>query len=184
MSLTALTTNETQSIDPVKDFLDSVYMISHSEKTVKQYQTSINHLKKFIKTKYNHTELDQILPKIQETDLAVYRFLRDFTVYLDSLQIKPRGIRAYVSGVKKYLRHNGIRVNTDDFKQFVNQPKLIRMREIPLTKEMIVRILRNANSKLQTAILVATSSGMRIEELVQLQLSDIDFESYPTKITI
>ncbi len=49
---------------------------------------------------------------------------------------------------------------------------------------MVLRVLHNSNSKLQTAILVAISSGLRIGELVQLKLSDIDFNSNPTKISV
>lgn len=49
---------------------------------------------------------------------------------------------------------------------------------------MILRVMRNSSSKLQTAILVCTCSGLRIGELVQLKLSDIDFKSNPTKINI
>ena len=63
-------------------------------------------------------------------------------------------------------------------------PKIIKTREIPVTKEMILRVLHNSSPKLQTAILVCASSALRIGELVQLKLSDIDFESNPVKLNI
>lgn len=166
-----------------KEFLDSVYIISHSIKTVKTYKTSLNHLKKFIETNYEETE-SELFSQFKDKEFDLYIFLRNFVVYLDKIGIQPKGMRGYLSGVKGYIRHYGIRINSDDFKQFVKIPKLIRTREIPLTKEMILRVLHNSNSKLQTSILVAVSSGLRIGELVQLKLSDIDLESNPTKITI
>jgi integrase len=49
---------------------------------------------------------------------------------------------------------------------------------------MLLRLLHNAPAKLQTAILVATSSGMRVGELVQIKISDVDFNSKPTRIRI
>jgi|APSaa5957512535_1039671.scaffolds.fasta_scaffold12836_2 integrase len=164
-------------------FLESVYIISHSIKTVKTYRTSLNHLQKFIDANYEQSE-PEILLEIKSETIDLYQFLRDFVIYLDKAGIQPKGLRGYLSGVKGYLRHQGIRINSDDFKQFVKIPKLVRTREIPLTKEMLLRVLHNSNSKLQTAILVALSSGLRIGELVQLKLSDIDFESNPTKISV
>jgi len=53
-----------------------------------------------------------------------------------------------------------------------------------MNKKIILRILRNANPKLQTAVLVTSSGGLKIGELVQLKLSDIDFNSNPTKILV
>ena len=114
----------------------------------------------------------------------MYTVVRDFVIYLDQKQIRPRGIQSYLSGLKGYLRYMGIKISSDDFKQFVKTPKVTKTREIPVTKEMILRILHNSSPKLQTAILICTSSGLRIGELAQLRLSDIDFESHPTKLNI
>ena len=164
-------------------FLESVYIISHSIKTVKTYRTSLSHLQKFIDATYDQSEPEVIL-EIKNGTTDLYQFLRDFVIYLDKAGIKPKGLRGYLSGVKGYLRHQGIRINSDDFKQFVKIPKLVRTREIPLTKEMILYVLHNSNSKLQAAILIALSNGLRIGELVQLKLSDIDFDSNPTKISV
>ena len=66
----------------------------------------------------------------------------------------------------------------------VKLPKRVHQREEPLTKEIILRLLNNVSAKLRTIILVATASGMRIGEILQLKLSDIDFDSKPTKIKL
>ena len=166
-----------------EEFLDSMFLISHSEKTKITYQTGLNHFKKFTLAKYDLDE-DQVVAKIKSEELDLYHVIRDFVIYLDKKDIKPKGLRSYLSGVKGYLRHWGIRINSDDYKQLVKIPKVIRTREIPLTKEMILRILRNSSPKLQTVILLASSSGLRIGEIVQLKLSDIDFGSNPVKIDV
>jgi len=166
-----------------ESFLDSMYIISHSINTVKTYKTALNHLQKFIEIHYEQNEY-VLLSEIKDEKVDLYQFLREFIIYLDKIGIKPKGMRGYLSGVKGYLRHQGIRINSDDFKQFVKIPKLIKTREIPLTKEMLLRVLHNSNAKLQTSILVSISSGLRIGELVQLKLSDIDFTANPTKLSI
>ena len=166
-----------------KEFYDSVYAISHSYKTVQTYRTSINHLRKFLKERYQFDEL-VLVRKIQAGELDVYQFLKLFIVYLDKLKVNAKGIRSYLSGVKGYLRHLGIRINSDDFKQSVRLPKIVKAYEVPLDKEILIRVLHNVPPKIQTAILVAISSGLRVGELVQLKISDIDFNSAPTKITV
>jgi len=108
--------------------------------------------------------------------------LSDFVVYLHKLGRKPTTIKISIAAVKGLLRHEGIKIYNEDFKQQVKLPKNLRYMEEPITKEIIVRLLRIVPPKLQTAILVAIASGMRIGELVQLKISDINFESKPTEI--
>jgi len=166
-----------------KQYLDSMYIISHSPRTIKTYKSALNNFRKFLVSQYNCDEL-KLVEQIKSEQIDVYTVLRDFIIYMDQKQIGPRAIRSYLSGLKGYLRHMGIKLNSDDFKQLVKVPKIIKTREIPVTKEMILRVLHNSSPKLQTAILVCASSALRIGELVQLKLSDIDFESNPVKLNI
>ncbi len=53
-----------------------------------------------------------------------------------------------------------------------------------MTRKIIRQILQNANPKLQTAILSASSGGLSIGEIVQLRLFDVDFTTTPTKILV
>jgi len=126
----------------------------------------------------------QVVSKIKSEELDMYQVIRNFVIYLDKKNVKAQGLITYLSGVKGYMRHWGIRINSDDYKQLIKIPKIVRTREIALTKEMILRILRNSPSKLQTTILISCSSGLRIGEIVQLKLSDIDFDSVPAKINV
>ena len=166
-----------------KQFLDSVYLISHSDKTVQTYKTALNHFRKFLTSQYSCDDL-KLVEQIRSEQTDVYAVVQDFIIYLDQKQIGPRAIRSYLSGLKGYLRQMGLRFSSDDFKQLVKVPKIIKTREIPVTQEMILRVLHNSSPKLQTSILVCASSGLRIGELVQLKLSDIDFECDPTKLSI
>jgi len=164
-------------------FLDSMYVISHSDKTVSAYKTSINHLRKFLKSNYEMNELE-LLEQVKSEQLDIFVVIRDFIVYLDKNGSQASAIQSYLSGLKGYLRYMGIRINTDDYKHLVKVPRRRKTREIPITKELLIKLLRNANSKLQTAVIVASASGLRIGELVQLRLSDIDFSENPTILYI
>ena len=170
------------------DYLSSIYVISHSYSSVTMYRMSIvnrNHVgfRDFLQQKYNINEL-QLVEKIQKQELDIYKLLKEFVIFLDQNEYSPKSIQSRLAAVKGYMRHLGIKVYVEDFKQTVRLPKIIRHREEPLTKELISRLLRNLSPKLQTTVLVLTASGMRIGELVQLKLSDIDFDSNPTTIRL
>lgn len=171
-----------------KDFLESVYVLSHSKGTFSAYEKALSNKNKtgfcdFIKEKYNLDEFE-LVEKIKENSLDVYKILREFVVFLDLSGYKPSSIKSRLAAVKGYLRHLGIKIYSEDCRHSVRLPKNIMRKEEPLTKEMLLRLLRNSTPKLQTVILVAVASGMRIGEIVQLQIRDIDFEYKPTKIRI
>jgi len=167
----------------VLDFLDSVYVRSHSDETVKTYGNCIKKFKQFLSSKYE-IDLQQIVSKIKEEKFDVYKIFNEFVVFQDKSGLKPRSIHLAVNAVKSFLRHCGIKIYSEDFKHSVRMPKKYNVREVPLTKEIIIRLLRNVSPKLQAMILVAVSTGMRVSELVQFTISDIDFESKPVTIRL
>ncbi len=170
----------------MQNYLDSVYVISHSYSTIKSYKLAIINqndcgFRDFLQQKYKINELE-FVNKVKENEFDVYAILRDFVIFLDKLQYKPQTIKSRLAAIKGYLRYLGLKIYSEDCKYIIKIPKNIKEQEIPLTKELILRVLRNVPPKLQTIILVLSSSGMRIGELVQLKLSDIDMTSSPTKI--
>ena len=172
----------------LEDYLSSLYILSHSENTVSSYKLSIANKNKvgfrdFLNEKYNMDEL-QLVDKIKSEDLDTYKILKEFVIFLDRFGYKPSSISTRLAATKGYLRHLGVKVHSEEYKQNVRLPKNFRHREESMTKEIILRVLRNVPPKIQTVILVLTASGMRIGELVQLKLSDIDFSSNPTIIRL
>jgi len=163
--------------------LDSVYVISHSKASVRVYRSGIDHFAKFVQTKYEKS-LEQVISELKDDSMDRYKVFKDFVIYLDKAGKKPTSIKIWVVGAKGFLRHCGIKIYSEDFKASVRLPKRIQYREEPLTKEIILRLLNNVPAKLRTTILVATASGMRIGEIIQLKLSDLDFDSKPTRIKI
>ena len=169
--------------DQLQDFLDYAYVRSHSKYTVLAYDLGVRRFKKFLVDRYD-SSLQQITSKLKDKTLDVYELLRDFVGYLDKSNLKPRTIELSINAIKGYLRFVGIKIYSEDFKQVVKMPRKPKTRETPLSKEMLSCLLRNVSPKMQTIVLVAVSSGMRVGELGQLKISDIDFDSKPTIIKI
>jgi integrase len=172
----------------MQDYLDSVYVMSHSYSTVKSYKLAIINqnncgFRYFLQQRYQIDEFEFVEQTKQEK-FDVYPILRDFVIFLDKLQYKPQTIKSRLAAIKGYLRFLGLKIYSEDCKQIIKIPKNIKEFETPLTKEIILRILRNTPPRLQTVILVLASSGMRIGELVQLKLSDIDLLTTPTTIRL
>jgi site-specific recombinase XerD len=167
----------------IDSFLESVYVRSHSLNTVNNYRTSIGNFQKFVQERYSCTD-NELVTKIRNNEYDVYKILRDFVCYLDGLKYRAASIKLKLAAIKGYLRELGLKIYSEDFKQVVKMPRNVVVRDEAVTKEMLLRLLHNAPAKLQTAILVATSSGMRVGELVQIKISDVDFNSKPTRIRI
>ncbi len=171
----------------LQDYLDSIYILSHSEASVKSYRTGIigekNGFRIFLKEKHNCNEI-QLSHRIENKELDVYKILNEYVIFLDKKGIKPKTIRLWFTVVKGYLTHLQVEVFSEKCKQVVKIPKIRRVKKEALTKEILVKLLRNLDAKSSTAVLVATASGMRVGEIAGLKLSDIEFNRVPVKINI
>jgi len=171
----------------LQDYLDSIYILSHSEASVKSYRTGIigekNGFRVFLKEKHNCNEI-QLSHRIENKELDVYKVLNEYVIFLDKKGIKPKTIRLWFTVVKGYLTHLQVEVFSEKCKQVVKLPKIRRVKKEALTKEVLIKLLRNLDAKSSTAVLVATASGMRVGEIAGLKLSDIEFNRDPVKINI
>lgn len=160
-----------------------MYVISHSQYTIKSYKTRLNLLREFLKEKYGIDEYD-LLDHYNQQKIDILNVFKDFVIFMDKTGRSARTIRNALSVSKGYLRHMGIKIDSEDLKQVVKVPKIVKIREIPLDKEIITRLLTNAKPKLRLAMLIAVSTGMRIGEVVNLKISDIDFMQNPVKVNL
>lgn len=172
----------------LEDYLASVFTLSHSHSTVSTYRLSITNknntgFREFLAEKYSLNEFE-LVERVSSGALDIYKILNEFVVFLDSKKYKPKTIMSRMPAVKGYLRNLGLKFDIEDYKRIVRIPRLVRHREEPITKELILKLQRNLSPKLQTVILVLSSSGMRLGELVQLELGDIDFQTHPVTIRL
>jgi len=178
----------TENEQKLKGYLDSVYIMSHSYCTIAAYRIAIVNQNKtgfrdYLQHEYNIDELE-FADKAKQEKFDVYATLRDHVVFLDQKNYKPKSITTRLAAIKGYLRFLGLKIYTEDCKHIIKIPKNIREPEVALTKELILRVLRNVPQRVQVVILVLSSSGMRIGEFVQLRLSDVDFTTTPTTIRL
>jgi len=175
--------DQKKPVQPFESYLNSIFIQSNSANTLVSYRSGLKHFTKFVDA-LHHCTVQDIINMLKGGKEDQYRLLNDLVLYLVNQKLKPKSVKLFVGVAKGFLRHEGVKIYAEDFKQLVKLPKVRRHREEPLTKEILVRLLRNLPLKLQTAVLVAVASGMRVGELVQLKISDVDFESKPTRIKI
>ena len=83
----------------ITDYLDTIYIISHSQGSVDSYRFAINRFKKFVQDKYEKS-LEQIISEIKDNSMDRYQVFQDFVIYLDKAGKKPSSIKIWVMGAK------------------------------------------------------------------------------------
>jgi len=178
--------------DKITRFLNNKFRISRSYATKRTYESALKQFEKFLQISYG-LNLIQLLQKIKVSkELDSIEVLDEYYTFLS--QYKRPGkdrpgysavsIKNYLKVAKEFLNGEGCKIYNEDVKQRFRLPRVVLAYQKGLTKEIINRLIRLANPKLATCILVACSSGMRLGEIVQLKLSDIDLTTNPTTIII
>jgi site-specific recombinase XerD len=124
--------------DPLESFLDIIYLQSHSEKSRRAYRININKFRRFVEESYRLDEIG-LVNRIKRNDLDVFDVLRKLVVHLDKSGKRPATIKLGLASVKGYLRHHGIKIYSEDFKQYVKLPKNSRTREEPMNPFLLFK---------------------------------------------
>jgi len=177
--------------DKIAQFLKRKFRTSRSYSTINTYKGSLNRFLEFVRIKYNADAI-QLLHQIKDTKtLDPVDVLDEYYSFLSVYHRKDgktgygnNTIVQYVVIAKEFLNNEGCKIYSEDMRRKFRLPKPVRAYEKGLTKEIIYRVIRLANRKLAAVILIACASGMRISEIVQLKMSDIDFTCKPTQIII
>jgi len=87
-------------------------------------------------------------------------------------------VRNYLFGVKKWFELSGVKVNWEKI-EFPSSAETSESDRAP-SKEELKNLLNHASSaRDRAAIMVLTSSGLRIGTMLSLKVGDVDFDSYP-----
>ncbi len=87
-------------------------------------------------------------------------------------------VRGFLFGIKKWLSLNGVKVDWNQI-EFPTGAEIREVDRAP-TKEEVKILLRNASSSRdRAAILILSSSGLRIGTLLSLKVGDVDLTSQP-----
>ena len=113
-----------------------------------------------------------------EKDITQYRN------YLTREEYSPKAIHNYISSVKMFLEHHRIDLDKAFWKK-LKQRGIEKVAEpicdfkIPKPSDL-KQILTHASTKIRSMALLQSSSGLRIGEVCNLKLSDIDLDyEYP-----
>jgi len=114
------------------------------------------------------------------------KILGGFVEYLEQQGKKPRSINSYLNRLKRYFRLCfGIKLDSDDFKDFVALPQIIEDELEPLLKEELKLILQSiSNPRRKALVWFISSTGCRIAEALQVRIKDIDFTVNPPLVTL
>lgn len=100
----------------------------------------------------------------------------------------PKTVHSYVSAAKNWLMFSLNVELTRKQEQFLRgrlpKGKRARTVEDDLTKEKLKRILTHCDVKGKALFLLLSSSGIRVNEALQLSLDDIKWDSEPVEITV
>jgi len=175
--------------DRIEHYLQKKFRISHSFDTKNAYRAALKKFTEFLRIKYNYS-LEQLLSLVSEK-LDPLDVLDEFYTFLSNYQTRAKrngysseAINSYIRIAKDFLNHQGCKIYNEDMKMKFRLPKRTSAYQRGLTREAINRVIRFANPKLSTIVLMACSGGMRIGEIIQLKLSDVDLSTTPVTITI
>jgi len=98
----------------------------------------------------------------------------------------PHTAKTYMGAVKEFMANNNIEFSSRELKRVRSKlPKgSTRTIESDMTHETLKSILQHMDIKGRALMLVLASSGMRIGELLQIRISDVNLTSEPGEISI
>lgn len=103
-----------------------------------------------------------------------YLFLNKFIKFLEGRKLHPHSISTYFMFIKHYLRANGFRIYNEDVKQYARLPKPMKEPKAAIEMDDIAKAYNASPKWIKAVISCLTSSGMRIGELLQLRVCDIE----------
>ncbi len=166
----------------IESYLERVYRISKSHNTKRGYKVALRNFNRFLIS--TQTTLQEILIDLKQKKKDPVILLDEYYSFMSEHNLRNSTICGNLCISKDFLNFNGLKIYSEDLKQRFRSPKREVFYEEGIPKKELVRLLHNSSQKLQTAILLACSSGMRIGEITQLRLSDIDFTTNPATIRI
>ena len=170
--------------DKIKVYLERKYRLSRSYSTRESYRIVLHRFIDFTQIHYN-MDFSYFQMQLRETKDPI-EVLDEYYSFLagGKKPLSSNSIRLYLTVAKDFLNFLGCKIYIEDIKQRFRLPKARHVYEEGLTKETINRLVRFANPKLATTILMICSSGMRISECLQLRVEDINFTKKPTIVRI
>lgn len=104
----------------------------------------------------------------------IYDVLQDWIMWNDRRGVAATTIICYFNSFRAYLWYLRIKLDWRDIKQNLVFPRTQHDISVPISYENIRSILHASRLEFRFQILALTSSGMRVNELGQIRMSDLD----------
>lgn len=123
--------------------------------------------------------LDELIEKIKDGVINADETYKQYVIRLSSSGLAPKSVTTWSSALRKLFEANDIRLT----KRLKVKSYVIHEDILP-TKDELRRVVNSCDLRARTAILILTSSGLRIGELHKLKLRDVDFNKIPLIIRV
>lgn len=137
-----------------------------SKQTQKLFRCTINNIESF-----GRISLKDIS---QYAEDDIYDLLQKWICWNHNRGITTASIRCYLNAFRSYLWYSGTRLDTRDMQHNLSFPKMLFEETQPITPDMIRKILLVSKPGFRFQLLSLLSSGMRVGELGQIRLQDLD----------
>jgi len=165
---------ELENFESVKRMIGELSLLTRSENTKRTYLKGIA---KFIQYK-GIENLDLFVEEVKQKQNQ-NEVVKDFAIYLAGKNLAPKSVAAWVSSLKKFFTANGLKVDVDIPLRIFNVHE-----DVLPSKEDLKRILQEVDLRMKVMITMLASSGMRVGELHNLKLGDIDFSKEVPSVKI
>ena len=143
---------------------------SLSLESQKSRQVSLKRFSEFCLEKYDEPS-ESVIIKLETNPNSAYQVLADLRESELKRGNSPNTIKLRFHYVKMLFEENGIKIN-DSSKIKDIFGKIPHHRREPVTHDELEKIILSSNKKLQAIIMIQSSTGMRISEVLKLQARD------------
>ena len=148
-------------------------------------------------TKYQ-TWFNQDKSDIRSICLSLDKFVRFMTKDHNDIIVFRKGehertfekkttktIKLYFSFIKAYLRiAHGIKITTEDVKDYVRFPKVVKERRLPITPPTLKLLFGKCDPERRALYYVLISSGMRLGEGLSLKKENFHLDERPIRVSL
>ena len=167
-----------------EEWLDGVRMKSDSFKSAQTYESCIHKWDEYLKSiPQSEVEIMEEL-KVKNQDPETYLFLNRYVTWLSKKGLPSNTIQLCFAALKSWCASNGVMLYNEYIKRFVSFPKKRKELRVPLTIEIVRTLVEKSTLRTKAILLTLLSSGMRISEVLQLKVSDINPKTSPVEIRV